>query len=156
MWVRLAQSSLSRLSHDRLWWLALAAGPAFWLFLASSGTAIGELRWPLVQPLSYLRLAVVIPVLEELVFRGALQGWLLQQAWGVRQRVGLSNANLVTSLVFTAAHIVSHPPLWALSVLLPSLVFGYFRERHAGLLAPILLHASYNAGYFWLFYTPAA
>jgi membrane protease YdiL (CAAX protease family) len=39
-------------------------------------------------------------------------------------------------------------------VFFPSLVFGLFKDRTQRLLAPILLHVFYNAGYFWLFAAP--
>ena len=58
------------------------------------------------------------------------------------------------SLVFTGLHFIYHPPLWAASVLLPSLVFGYFKDRYRTLTTPIILHVFYNAGYFWLFAPP--
>jgi len=86
--------------------------------------------------------------LEEVVFRGGLQPWIaehLPQAYGP-----LSLANLFTSLVFCALHFFYHPPLWAVGVLIPSLVFGYFRERHNNLISPIMLHALYNASYYLL------
>ena len=53
-------------------------------------------------------------------------------------------------LVFTALHFVNHPPPWAAAVLLPSLLFGYFRDRHGSVLPAIVLHVFYNAGYFLL------
>ena len=85
------------------------------------------------------------PVLEELVFRGLLQGWLLQQP-SVAQRnyAGISLANALTSGVFAAAHLLREPWPWAAATLLPSLVFGVARERSGGVIAPIVLHMAYN------------
>ena len=37
------------------------------------------------------------------------------------------------------------------AVLLPSLVFGFFKDRSGALWAPMALHVFYNSGYFWLF-----
>ena len=34
-------------------------------------------------------------------------------------------------------------------MLLPSLLFGYFKDRYRSLTIPIILHVFYNAGYFW-------
>jgi hypothetical protein len=50
-----------------------------------------------------------------------------------------------------------HPPLAAISVMIPSLIFGHFRDRYNAapyqhLAAPIGLHIWYNSGYFLLFY----
>ena len=110
--------------------LALAAGFAFWAALAS--------------------VVLLQPVVEELLFRGLLQGWLAEKPWGRRQLAGFTLANLAAALAFTALHFVNHPPLWAAGVLLPALLFGYFRDRHDSVLPAIALHVFYNAGYFLL------
>ena len=91
---------------------------------------------------------LVLPVLEEIVFRGFLQGWIARatrRAWR-----GISLANLLTSVCFAAAHLLTQAMLWAALVFFPSMIFGYFRERHEGLGTPILLHAFYNAGAIWV------
>ena len=131
--------------RDRQFIAALAAGFGFWI----------ALRW--ITPdggSSELSLSVLLslclnqPALEELIFRGVLQGELLRQPWGLVKRFGLSGANILTSLVFTGLHLFTHPPLWALGVFIPSLLFGHFRERHNSLYPPLALHIYYNTGYF--------
>ncbi len=97
-------------------------------------------------------LILVYPVLEEIVFRGALQGWLRSKSWGLRQRSGVTVANILTSIVFTAAHIVRGSILWSAGVVFPSLIFGFFRDRYGNLYAPIALHIFYNSGLIWLFH----
>jgi hypothetical protein len=87
---------------------------------------------------------------RELLFRGVLQGRLTARPWGRRQFGGITLANLLVSLLFTALHFIGHPPLWAAGVLLPSLLYGYFRDRHYCVLPAIALHVFYNAGYFLL------
>ena len=94
---------------------------------------------------------VVYPVLEEIAFRGSLQCYLRSRSWGPKTVFGISAANIVTSIVFTAFHIALRPSLWSAGVLAPSLVFGFFRDRYGNLYAPIALHAFYNAGLFVLF-----
>jgi len=130
---------------------ALLLGPLFWFALSVSlnGMPAGPVRIPGAATL--ILLVLVYPVLEEIVFRGAVQGFL--------RRLGgsglvLSRANLATSVLFAAAHVFwrGNPLAWA--VFFPSLVFGYFRERHATLASPILLHVSYNAGLFLIFGAP--
>jgi membrane protease YdiL (CAAX protease family) len=64
----------------------------------------------------------------------------------------LTAANVLTSLVFVAAHFFYSHWIWALLVFFPSLVFGYLKERHQSLVSPIIMHAFYNGGYFWLFW----
>ena len=125
--------------------LALAAGVVFWIALAWLGMQ--------PPPLGLAALASVVllqPVVEELLFRGLLLGWLGEKRWGRRQFAGFTLANLATALAFTALHFINHPPLWAAGVLLPALLFGYFRDRHASVLPAIALHVFYNAGYFLL------
>lgn len=137
-----------RFWKDALFWLALLAGPLSWLLLASLGLP------QRTAPPSLQTLALVIvasPILEEIVFRGGLQAWLLTRPSLQRSIAGISLANILASLVFTALHLVRHPPLWAAPVFLPSLAFGWAMERHQTLLSPILLHAFYNAGFLWLF-----
>lgn len=125
--------------------LALAAGVLFWLGLAKLGATGSFPGW---APLLWL--ALLLPLLEELLFRGLVQGKLLALAWGKRQFASFTLANLLTSGLFTALHFASHPPLWAAGVLLPALLFGYFRDRHDSVYPAIALHVFYNAGYFLL------
>jgi membrane protease YdiL (CAAX protease family) len=135
---------------DPLFFAAAAAALVYWLVLWLITRATPDLGWPLRAPLAFLYPALLYPVVEELVFRGFIQGQLHQRLrpW----RLGpLSHANLLTSVLFTALHFINHPPLWAAAVLFPSLVFGLFRDRTGGVTAPIVLHVFYNSGYFWLF-----
>lgn len=104
-------------------------------------------------PVSQILLVVLLsPVLEEVVFRGGLQGWLQQKrAMQYRLLGTISLANLLTSFFFAGMHLFRQPPLWAALIIMPSLVFGWAKERHQTLLSPIVLHISYNAGFIWLF-----
>lgn len=138
---------------DAQWWAALAAGPVLCGLLLTSSDSYFDPAWIVQRPEVFLLLALVYPVLEEIVFRGLIQGSLSQRlaAW---RRGPVSKANLLTSLLFAVLHGFSHPPLWAAAVFIPSLVFGHFRERHGGLTSPILLHAFYNGVYFALFGIP--
>ncbi len=95
--------------------------------------------------------AIVSPVLEEIVFRGGLQTALLTRPLLRRACWGITGANLLTSIAFAAVHLISQPPLWALLIVLPSLVFGWALERHNTLLSPIGLHVFYNSGFIILF-----
>lgn len=137
--------------HDRQFqWAILGALPlwlaGFWYFAPDS-----DWFWPLHRPRDLLFLVLVYPLLEEVLFRGLLHGWLLEQGSLQRRWLGLSGANLLTSVCFVGLHFIAHPPLAAAAVLLPSLIFGHFRDRHGSLCAPIVLHAYYNLGYFWIF-----
>lgn len=129
--------------------LALGAGGFFWLLLAQ------------VQPLTpmaprqifstpFLFLVVWQPWFEEILFRGFLQGTWADHPWGKRSFFGITGANALVSLLFTIMHFWTHPPLWAVSVFFPSLLFGYFRDRYGSLYPSIFLHMFYNGGYFFL------
>ncbi len=135
---------------DRHFWAALVCGPVFWALLVATGTPLQSIQRLQGHLPAVLMIALVYPVLEEIVFRGGLQEWLARRdsraAWK-----GLSRANLLTSLLFSAAHLWHQPPLWAASVFFPSLIFGYFKDRHATLYTPIVLHVFYNTGYALMF-----
>ncbi|UCE89393.1 MAG: JDVT-CTERM system CAAX-type protease [Pseudomonadota bacterium] len=84
------------------------------------------------------------------MFRGLLQEQL-QRALRGGTVVPLSGANIVTSAVFTALHFLYHAPAWAAAVFVPSLIFGYFKDKTGRLGIPVALHVFYNSGYYWLF-----
>ena len=109
--------------------------------------------WPLLTPLVFLLPVLVYPVLEEIVFRGLIQE-LVHEYLSKASLGPVSVANLLTSFLFTGVHFFYHPPLWAALVFFPSLVFGFFKDRTQGLMAPIILHVFYNAGFLWLFSGP--
>jgi hypothetical protein len=115
--------------QDTLFHASIAAGIAYWVALFLIVRPQPEFDWPLRAPL------------QDLAHRHL-------KAWHIGP---LTHANLLTSLVFTALHFIAHPPLWAAAVFLPSLLFGFFKDRSGTLAAPILLHVFYNSGYFWLF-----
>ena len=131
--------------------VALSLGPLFWVaLLVSQGGTPARVSGSASM---LILLVLVYPVLEEIVFRGAVQGFLGRRLGGPSGST-LTRANLAASILFAAAHVAVRGDLLAASVFFPSLVFGYFRERHATLASPILLHVSYNAGLFLIFGAP--
>lgn len=145
--VPLQQAGLARCAafyRDRSFAAALLAGglvlsAMYWLTPAASLTSPQT-------GLAVFSLLVWQPLLEEILFRGIIQGQLRSLSWTGATWLGLSGANLMTSLIFCAFHLVHHDVLWALAVFVPSLVFGYFRDRYHDIYASIVLHGSYNAG----------
>ena len=96
---------------------------------------------------------VVSPILEELCFRGLLQSEL-------RPRLGrwygpVSQANLLTTVIFVALHLAQRPSALVALVAIPSLIYGYFFDRFNSLRSPIGLHVLHNALYFSVFGLPA-
>ena len=101
---------------------------------------------PLAFLLPAVAMAVKSAIFEELVFRGVLQGQLLRLTSA--RRIGLLTvANLCTTAGFVAMHLPNQPPLWALAVALPSLLFGHLRDHFGSVLPAVMLHAYYNAGF---------
>lgn len=132
--------------RDRQFHAALLAAP---LALAVLALLYPQWPWPVHAGAPFILAAVLWqPVIEELLFRGVVQGKLSATRWGGRQVAGLSAANGTATLLFVLAHLLHHPPWQAVAVAVPSLVFGYFRDRHRQIYPSICLHAAYNAFYF--------
>ena len=72
----------------------------------------------------------------------------MRQALGQRRWHALNAADLVCSRAFMVAYFAHHPPMWAASGFFPSLVFGWLRERHRGVGAPLGLHVLLNLEFF--------
>jgi len=106
--------------------------------------------WP--EPRVWVFIVLIAPLLEEFVFRGELQAWLFEKP-KLKQMplLRISYANLLTSAIFAAFHAFSQPLVWAASVMAPSLVFGWARDRTGSVLPGMVLHAWYNLGFVALF-----
>jgi uncharacterized protein len=85
-----------------------------------------------------LAIAILAPVVEELVFRG-----LLYRAW--EEKWGWPIAMLLSSIVFAAYH----PGFWYAFV--SGLLYTALYRRTGSLLAPILAHGIYNASLWYPF-----
>ncbi len=134
------------------WLIAIFIALPIWAALWLLNKPRLEPAWPIHAPATFLLLILIYPFLEELVFRGLIQGELMHKQTFRRSYAGISRANMLTSLLFAAAHIYAHPFSMAMLVVGPSLIFGYFRDRFDGWLLPsILLHIYYNLGYFLIF-----
>ncbi len=93
---------------------------------------------------------VSVAVLEEVIFRGGIQGGLLRKAVFNFKLFGLSRANWLTSALFAAAHLWQHPWMLIPGYFVVSLVLGYFRERYKGITVPVVLHVWYNLSLLFL------
>ncbi|MBX2837486.1 MAG: JDVT-CTERM system CAAX-type protease [Gammaproteobacteria bacterium] len=133
---------------DPLYWGALGLAPLCWLVLTLLGVSSAGSELAIV---TLLLVAFVSPVLEEIVFRGGIQEFLLRYDALAKIQFGISLANIVTSVLFAALHLISQPPLWSALIFFPSLVFGWARDRYQSLWPPIALHAFYNLGFVLLF-----
>lgn len=91
-------------------------------------------RDPTLFAATFVALAVLAPLVEELIFRGLLYGWLTSR-WGTT--VGW----IVSSLAFAAAHVeLAHIVL----VLPLGLWFGWLRRRTDSLWPSLAAHMSNN------------
>lgn len=130
---------------------ALAAAPVFCLIYAAVlEKQRVDIFWLLFDLKALFFLVFFYPVAEELAFRGIIQEYLHTKTKQLPCFFSFSIANIVTSVVFAFMHLVHHAPLFALLTFVPSLLFGYFKDRYNHLLYSIVLHMFYNACYFSL------
>jgi CAAX protease family protein len=141
---------MDQLWRDRIFWVAVTAAVIFWVILYGFGRPNVSVTWPLTYPWLFLIPAIIGPILEEIVFRGLIQEYLAKRVRAVFPGP-ISVSNLVTSVLFSATHLKYHPPLWAAAAFIPSLLFGYFKDKYQSLGPPVILHAYYNSGYYWIF-----
>lgn len=100
-------------------------------------TAYPELLW-----IISILLIVLVPMVEELLFRGFLQTWL-------KQWVGRSFAILLTAFIFALFHFSDSQGFDNIELLsslfLLACFLGYVYERQQSLWASIGLHSTFNA-----------
>jgi membrane protease YdiL (CAAX protease family) len=97
---------------------------------------IDVLRGPRQLVLGLLLLAVLAPLVEELIFRGLVYGW-------IAGRWGTIPAFILSSLAFAAAH---WEPAHVMLVLPLGLLFGWLRRRTDSLLPSLFAHI-FNNGF---------
>ncbi len=131
---------------DRLFILSLVAGVLVWVMLWFTVIPTYTIDQGSITKIIILTV-IWYPLLEEILFRGIIQKTIFDKPWGKKSLVGLSAANWFASLLFILAHAMYQPGIWAIMVLAPSLVFGFFRDRYANIYPCILLHSFYNAGF---------
>lgn len=130
------------LLQDRHFWLALVAGiVTVWALRERLPVlpADVEFGWSLL-----VSLVIWQPLVEEILFRGIIQGQLKNTLWGARSYKGISAANIASSVAFVTIHLVNSAVLLSISILVPSLLYGYFRDRFNSCIPSILLHCAYN------------
>jgi membrane protease YdiL (CAAX protease family) len=107
--------------------------------------------YPASVEYSWMQLLSLIlwqPFFEEVLFRGIIQGQIRKQDWGKHSWLNISSANAITTVLFALVHMVNSTPIFALMILAPSLVFGYFRDHCNSIYPSIIIHSSYNAMVF--------
>jgi len=103
-------------------------------------------RGPLAIALTFLTVAVIAPVFEEVLFRGLLLPWLGERfAPRLGERAGWHLAIIVSGLAFGLMHMqpLGLPTLGTLGI-----VLGMAYLRTGNLLTSILVHGLWNGGIF--------
>jgi len=101
---------------------------------------------------------IIVPVLEEWIFRGNIQRILKAKLAKEEETTGslifntsdssISVQNVITSVLFATMHLFNSSASHALIVFIPSLIFGLVYDRHQQLKFPIFLHGFYNLNVF--------
>lgn len=132
-------ASLSIALNALLIWLGQSAMPE----AAHQTLAIlAERRDPVLTALTLAHVALLVPLAEEFIWRGMVQP-------GIRSALGAWPGIVVTTLLFTSIHWGALAPegrVVGLSMLVAlALGLGILRERTGSVLAPIVVHALFNA-----------
>jgi membrane protease YdiL (CAAX protease family) len=107
-------------------------------------TPSGVAGWAVVIVLG----VIGAPLVEELFFRGLLQG-------AFTRRLGAVPAIFITALIFSFAHITSEGILAPVILFPMALVLGYLKHKTGRLAAGMVAHVTFNASLFLLFLVPA-
>ena len=108
--------------------------PAFEIGANEGLDALKQTSHPAMKVLMLTYLAVGVPILEELLFRGLIQSMArsyVNSPW---------LAILITSLLFALLHPVLHWP----AIFVLSMAMGYSYERSGSLFRPIFIHIFFN------------
>jgi membrane protease YdiL (CAAX protease family) len=141
-WSALPRLGVRRFGASAAGWMAAAVG-AYLLFAIFYTAVFGEPEQKDIAegfgslPIQILLIAIAAPISEELFFRGMLFG-------GLRERLPLLSAALVSGLVFGALHAIS-----GLSTVPPLIAFGFIMallyEKTGSIVPGILLHMANNS-----------
>jgi uncharacterized protein len=131
--------------------LAVLAGPLGVSALAVAMQFGLQVPLPRHAGVTIVALLLLAPIVEEIVFRGGVQELLDRTAFGrLALCADLTVGNVVTSALFSAAHLISAPAWLAAAVFFPSLLLGRVKQLYRSLVPVVLVHASYNACYLCL------
>lgn len=118
-----------------------------WLFQNSiTGTvkttiAPSELADPLVVILRVVRAALLVPILEELFWRGWLPRWIVNNDW---QKVPLGTFNGMAFVATAVLFASEHGPFWEVG-LLCGFIYNWYMWKTKSLGDLVLVHAVTNA-----------
>lgn len=86
------------------------------------------------------------PLWEEIAFRGVLLEWLGRRMRGGFHlwRANITYANITVASAFAATHLLSQPPLNAIAIVIPAVIFGMVYEKYGSIVLCVVVHMSYN------------
>lgn len=99
-----------------------------------------ELANPLVVTLRVVRATLLVPILEELFWRGWLPRWIVNNDW---QKVPIGTYNMLAFLGTAALFASEHGPYWEVG-LLCGLIYNWWLWRTKSVGDVILVHAVTN------------
>ncbi len=100
-----------------------------------------ELSDPLVLTLRFARAALLVPILEELFWRGWLPRWIVNNDW---EKVPLGTYTRGAFLISAVLFAMEHGPYWEVG-LLCGLIYNWWMQKTRSLGDLILVHAVTNA-----------
>ncbi len=113
----------------------IIVGPEFQMEQNDGLTVILEYNQLSLRILMIFFAAVLIPIFEELVFRGLLQNYMRNLNYGPWQSI------FIISIIFSVLHPLMHFP----AILILSVCMGYAYEKSGSLLRSIFIHIFFNA-----------
>jgi hypothetical protein len=130
---RLRHAPIHAARRDRAWGWAVGLAVTLGTFQVVAAAALPSP--PLARsPLMGLYLVTLVPVVEELAFRGVIHDAL-------RSHLRAPVATLASASIFAAAHPLGPQALWAFGL---GLVLAVAYDRTQSLAVPIVGHAAYN------------
>jgi uncharacterized protein len=92
----------------------------------------------LMTVLAVVAAILMAPLVEEVVFRGVLYQ-------GLKRRMGLWPAALVSALLFAVVHVEVQQPIYSSGFVLLGILFAWTMHRFGSLVVPLVAHATFNA-----------
>jgi uncharacterized protein len=149
LWLGLVGAALGRILPLLVLICIVVAGSGFSTPNGASPRILGVTPSGTAGWVILIALAVVgAPIVEELFFRGLLQG-------AFTRRIGAVPALFVTAIIFSFAHVLDEGILAPVVLFPMALILGYLRLRTGKLAAGMAAHCLFNASAFLLFLVPA-
>ncbi len=116
----------------------------FFILILTGYARVGDIDFK-----SVLLFLILIPLIEEYLFRGLFQSILLTKLSGSIYIV--SYANIITSIIFSLSHLFYNDLLHSFLVFFPSLVFGILYDRSRSIIPSFITHLIYNINIFIIY-----